>query len=147
MYISTGNCTCIPNGHPLTAIDSDSGSNWYCDMANNRSLGCARGCTRGNFDRHPFRRYRCQKCNFDLCDLCADRGIPNIVFCFQILSGCTPTFDFCTHFCTHCWARNDFALTSPNPPKKTLVIGQEPLQPGARRGKGGGGGGKGRRGK
>ena len=67
-------CTCIPSGHP-TAIDSDSGSNWYCDMANNRSLGCARGCVRSNFDRHPS--VIGVRSNFDLCDLCADRMVEN----------------------------------------------------------------------
>eukprot|EP00667_Euglena_gracilis_P027221 EG_transcript_33421 len=55
------------HAHPLTRLLRDDG--WHCDGM--KLGGCRSGCT-GNWQMNGQVRYRCDMCDFDLCEPCAN---------------------------------------------------------------------------
>lgn len=66
--------TC-PNGHPLVCMGhQDCG--WACDNLKEPD-GCLRGCT-GFYQSASWIDYRCNECEYDLCDLCVERALQKL---------------------------------------------------------------------
>lgn len=59
--------------HPLVFIRADNG--WACD-GRNMTGGCVKGCT-GFRQTAGWSRFRCDNCDFDLCEGCIDKYMPS----------------------------------------------------------------------
>jgi hypothetical protein len=68
---------CCPSGHSLVPLGLSLSNGWGCDgrnLSGRSSSGCVRGLSGFNqTDTVP--RFRCQQCDFDLCDQCLDREV------------------------------------------------------------------------
>ncbi|CAE7482474.1 Tiparp [Symbiodinium pilosum] len=69
--LRTGAKVCL-NGHPLVPLGTTRDNGWTCD---NARLGI--GCLRDNKTK-GINRYRCEQCDFDLCDLCHQKHIGHV---------------------------------------------------------------------
>ena len=62
---------CCPDGHSMEGpFVRDDG--WACD-GRKHQLGCLKGCT-GFRQTNGWQRFQCAQCDFDLCELCAERA-------------------------------------------------------------------------
>lgn len=59
-----------PSGHPLEAMGTKSSDGWAC-CARNDAGGCKSGITGFN-QTIGLARFRCERCNYDLCQQCVD---------------------------------------------------------------------------
>lgn len=70
-FLRTGAKLCL-KGHPLVPLGTTRDNGWSCDNSR-MSIGCMReNKTKG------INRYRCEQCDFDLCDLCFQRHIGHV---------------------------------------------------------------------
>lgn len=72
--LRTGAKLCT-RGHPLVALGTSKDKGWGCDNASTKE-----GCLREN-KTQGVDRYRCEDCDYDLCDLCYQKHIGHVLEC------------------------------------------------------------------
>lgn len=70
--LRTGHKLCM-KGHPLVPLGTTKDNGWGCDMKSSKA-----GCLRDNKTK-GVDRYRCEACDYDLCDLCYQRHIGHVL--------------------------------------------------------------------
>jgi len=67
---ATTRVACCPAGHALVGVIADDG--WACDGRTTVPDGCRSG-VRGFHETYGMRRFRCEACDFDLCEKCCSQ--------------------------------------------------------------------------
>ncbi|CAK9045407.1 unnamed protein product [Durusdinium trenchii] len=70
--LRTGAKLCL-KGHPLTPLGTTKDNGWFCDNKRTKQ-GCLRDSKTKGVDR-----YRCEQCDYDLCDLCYQKHIGHVL--------------------------------------------------------------------
>ena len=70
--LRTGAKLCL-KGHPLLPLGTTRDNGWHCDQNKTKQ-----GCLRGNKTKGA-NRYRCEQCDYDLCDLCYQKHIGHVL--------------------------------------------------------------------